>query len=452
MDAMIYPTTNLAATEQLTIARGEGVYVYDNHGKQYLEGLAGLWCTSLGYGNQELIDAAKEQMSTLAYSHLFGGKTHQVGIDLADKLASMLPVDNAKIFFGNSGSDANDTQIKLLRYYFNAIGQPQKRKIITRQRAYHGVTVASGALTSLPANLTHFDAPLEALGILRTDSPHYYRDSQHGETEKEFVGRITNNLEQLIEKEGADTIAAFIAEPITGASGVIVPPSGYYEKVQAILHKHNIFFWADEVINGFGRTGNDFGCTTMAIQQPDMMSLAKQLSSAYVPISAAVIKGDMYEPMVEPSNQVGVFGHGYTYSGHPLACAIALKTLEIYQRDNIFNQAAETGNYFQQQLQKLADHPIVGEVRGKGLLAAIEMVANKQTGEAFLGGTVGAYCQQRCQAHGLIVRAVAGSSIAFCPPLIITRQQVDELIAKTQQALDDTQKFIEERSMSEVCV
>ena len=307
MTAMIYPTTNFTATEQLTIARGEGVYVYDNNGKQYLEGLAGLWCTSLGYANQELIETAKDQMSTLAYSHLFGGKTHQVGIDLADKLSSMVPVNNARIFFGNSGSDANDTQLKLLRYYFNAIGQPQKRKIITRERAYHGVTVASGSLTSLPANLTHFDAPLEALGILRTDSPHYYRDSQPGETEKEFVDRITNNLEALIEREGADTIAAFIAEPITGASGVIVPPSGYYEKVQAILNKHNILFWADEVINGFGRTGNDFGCTTMNIQQPDMMSLAKQLSSAYVPISAAVIKGDMYEAMIEPSNQVGVF-------------------------------------------------------------------------------------------------------------------------------------------------
>jgi adenosylmethionine-8-amino-7-oxononanoate aminotransferase len=439
---MIYPTTNFTATEQLTIARGEGVYVYDNNGKQYLEGLAGLWCTSLGYANQELIETAKDQMSTLAYSHLFGGKTHQVGIDLADKLSSMVPVNNARIFFGNSGSDANDTQLKLLRYYFNAIGQPQKRKIITRERAYHGVTVASGSLTSLPANLTHFDAPLEALGILRTDSPHYYRDSQPGETEKEFVDRITNNLEALIEREGADTIAAFIAEPITGASGVIVPPSGYYEKVQAILNKHNILFWADEVINGFGRTGNDFGCTTMNIQQPDMMSLAKQLSSAYVPISAAVIKGDMYEAMIEPSNQVGVFGHGYTYSGHPLACAVALKTLEIYERDSIFEKASETGKYFQTQLRKLSDHPLVGEVRGEGLLAAIEMVADKETDEAFKGGAVGAYCQQRCQEHGLIVRAVAGSSIAFCPPLIITQQQVDELIQKAERALDDTLVYV----------
>ena len=223
---------------------------------------------------------------------------------------------------------------------------------------------------------------------------------------------------------------------------MIVPPSGYYEKVQAILNKHNILFWADEVINGFGRTGNDFGCTTMNIQQPDMMSLAKQLSSAYVPISAAVIKGDMYEAMIEPSNQVGVFGHGYTYSGHPLACAVALKTLEIYERDSIFEKASETGKYFQTQLRKLSDHTLVGEVRGEGLLAAIEMVADKETDEAFKGGAVGAYCQQRCQEHGLIVRAVAGSSIAFCPPLIITQQQVDELIQKAERALDDTLVYV----------
>ena len=439
---MIYPTTNLTTVEKLVIARGEGVYVYDNQGKQYLEGMAGLWCTALGYGNQELIDTASKQMSTLAYSHLFGGKAHQVGIDLADKLASIVPVDNAKIFFGLSGSDANDTQIKLLRYYFNATGQPEKRKIITRERAYHGVTVASGALTSLPVNLTHFDAPLDALGILRTDSPHYYRDSQPGESEAEFVERITHNLEKLIEQEGADTIAAFIAEPITGASGVIVPPDGYYEKVQSILNKHGILFWADEVITGFGRTGNDFGCTTMGIKSPDLMSLAKQLSSAYVPISAAVIKGDLYEALTEPSNQVGVFGHGYTYSGHPLGCAVALKTLEIYERDKLFEKAARVGAYLQVKLRQLVDHPLVGEVRGRGLLAAIEMVANKNTGKPFEGGAVGAFCQQRCQEHGLIVRAVAGSSIALCPPLIITEKQVDELFEKMQKALDETFLFV----------
>lgn len=442
MSTIIYPTTNLKATETLTLERGDGAYVYDNQGKQYFEALAGLWCTSLGYNNRELIETVNEQMGKLSFSHMFGGKTHQVGMDLADKLTSMVPVENAKVFFGNSGSDANDSHIKMLRYYFNAIGKPEKFKIIARDRAYHGVTVASASLTGLVPNHTHFDLPFEALGILRTDAPHYYRGALAGESEAEFVDRITHNLEQLILKEGADTIAAFIAEPITGASGVIVPPAGYYEKVQAILNKYDILFWADEVITGFGRTGNDFGCTTMNIEKPDMMTLAKQLSSAYMPISAAVIKGDMYEAMIEPSAQVGVFGHGYTYSGHPVSCAVALKTLEIYERDNIFAHAAEIGDYMQKRLREFQDHPLVGEIRGKGMIAAVELVANKQSGEAFNGGAVGGFAMQACQNHGMITRAVAGSSLAFCPPLIIDRAQVDEMIEKFSLGLNDTLDFV----------
>jgi len=442
MSTIIYPTTNLKATETLTLERGDGAYVYDNQGKQYFEALAGLWCTSLGYNNRELIETVNEQMGKLSFSHMFGGKTHQVGMDLADKLTSMVPVENAKVFFGNSGSDANDSHIKMLRYYFNAIGKPEKFKIIARDRAYHGVTLAAASLTGLVPNHTHFDLPFEALGILRTDAPHYYRGALAGESEAEFVDRITHNLEQLILKEGADTIAAFIAEPITGASGVIVPPAGYYEKVQAILNKYDILFWADEVITGFGRTGNDFGCTTMNIEKPDMMTLAKQLSSAYMPISAAVIKGDMYEAMIEPSAQVGVFGHGYTYSGHPVSCAVALKTLEIYERDNIFAHAAEIGDYMQKRLREFQDHPLVGEIRGKGMIAAVELVANKQSGEAFNGGAVGGFAMQACQNHGMITRAVAGSSLAFCPPLIIDRAQVDEMIEKFSLGLNDTLDFV----------
>ena len=449
MTSIIYPTTNFKATEQLLIERGEGVYVFDSKGKQYIEGLAGLWCTSLGYGNKELIDAACEQMNKLAYTPLFGGKTHQIAIDLADKLSAMLPIQDAKIFFGHSGSDANDTQMKLLRYYFNAVGKPNKRKIIARERSYHGVTIASASLTGLPVNQIGFDLPIDALGALHTDAPHYYRSAQPGEAESDFVSRIANNLEQLILKEGPDTIAAFIAEPITGASGVIVPPEGYYQKVQEILNKYDIFFWSDEVINGFGRTGQDFGCNTMGIK-PDMMTLAKQLSSAYVPISATAIGGDLYEAMVEQSDKMGVFGHGYTYSGHPVACAVALKTLEIYERDNIFKLAAQVGEYFQQRLRELEQHPLVGEVRGKGLLAAVEIVANKASKKAFEGNTIGAFAQQACQNNGLIVRAVAGSSIAFCPPLIITHQQVDKIIEKFSQSLNETLDFaVKERLLIE---
>lgn len=442
MSSVIYPTTNLTATEQLTIDRGEGVYVYDSNGKQYLEGLAGLWCTSLGYGNRELVETASEQMGKLAYSHMFGGKTHRVGMELAERLADMVPVEHAKVFFGSSGSDANDTHIKLLHYYFNAIGKPQKRKIIARERSYHGVTVAAASLTGLPVNQTGFDLPVEALGILRTDSPYYYRDARPGESEADFVERITGNLEQLILREGPETIAAFIAEPITGASGVIVPPAGYYEKVQAILNRYDILFWADEVITGFGRTGNDFGCTTMGIERPALMTLAKQLSSAYMPISASVIRGDLYEAMIEPSNRIGVFGHGYTYSGHPVACAVALKVLEIYRRDRIFERAATLGDYLQRRLAEFRDHPLVGDVRGRGMIGAIELVADKTSGTPFANGAVGAFAQRACERHGLIVRAVAGSCIAFCPPLIITEAQIDEMIEKFGKALQDTQEYV----------
>jgi adenosylmethionine-8-amino-7-oxononanoate aminotransferase len=437
MSHILYPTTNLAMIEQLTIVRGEGVYVFDKDGNQYLEGLAGLWCTSLGYGNEELIEAISSQLHTIAYTHTFGGKTHPMAIKLADRLAGMLPIDDARLFFGNSGSDANDTHIKLLRYYFDVVGHPEKRKIITRERAYHGVTVAAGALTSLPATLAHFDAPVDALGILRTDAPHYYRGRNPGETEPEFVERIIGNLERLILDEGPESIAAFLAEPITGASGVIVPPAGYYEKVQEVLAKYDILFIADEVITAFGRTGNDFGCTTMGIK-PDMMTLAKQLSSAYFPISAAAIPGYMHDAMIAPSAKIGLFGHGYTYSGHPVACAAALKTLEIYERENIFAKAASVGLYMQERLREFEDHALVGEVRGKGLIAAIELVANKKTAQAFDDGSVGAFAQQACQNNGLLVRTLAGSSIALCPPLIITESQVDEMIDAIGLALDAT--------------
>jgi adenosylmethionine-8-amino-7-oxononanoate aminotransferase len=447
MTHLIYPTTNFKAIEQITIERGEGCYVWDKDGKQYLEGLAGLWCTALGYGNQELIDTTSEQMSKLTFSHMFGGKTHQVAIDLADRLADMIPMDDAVLSFGNSGSDANDTHIKLLRYYHEAIGKPERRKIIARERSYHGVTVAAASLTGLPVTQNHFDLPVDALGILRTDHPHYYRGKQGDESEAEFVDRIVGNLEDLIVREGPETIAAFIAEPITGASGVIVPPEGYYQKVQAVLDRYDIMFWADEVITGFGRTGNDFGCTTMGIESPDMMTFAKQLSSAYMPISASAIRREMYDAMIEQSASAGAFGHGYTYSGHPVACAVANKTLEIYQRDKIFEKAAVTGAYLQKRLAEFTDHPLVGEVRGSGLIGALELVANKDTGEPFAGGTVGGYAQKMAQDNGLLIRTVAGSCLGFCPPLIITHEQIDEMIDKVAPALDATLDYCQKEHL-----
>ena len=437
MSSIIYPVTNLAAVEQLNIVSGKGVYVYDDAGNQYLEGLSGLWCSALGYGNEELIAAINSQLKTLSYSHLFGGRTHPVVMELADKLAAMLPVPDARIFFSNSGSEANDSHIKMLRYYSNAIGKPQKKKIIALDRGYHGVTVASASLTGLPVMHSHFDLPVEALGILRADCPHYFRGKVGDESEDEFVSRLLQSLEKLIFEEGAETIAAFIAEPLMGAGGVIVPPEGYLPKVQALLKEHDIFLWADEVICGFGRTGNDFGSTTMGIK-PDLMSLAKQLSSAYIPISAAVIPGEMYEAMVDQSVEVGIFGHGYTYTGHPVACAAALKVLEIYERDDLFAKAAKMGVHMQSRLQEFAGHELVGEVRGKGLIGAVELVANKETGQAFSDGRVGAFAQRACQDAGLLLRVVSGSSVAFCPPLIIEEKQIDEMTEKFGRALTAT--------------
>jgi adenosylmethionine-8-amino-7-oxononanoate aminotransferase len=446
MSSVIYPVTNLKSVEQINIVRGKGVYVYDDAGNQYLEGLSGLWCSALGYGNEELIEAISSQLHTLSYSHLFGGRTHPVVMELADRLAAMVPVKDARVFFSNSGSEANDSQIKMLRYYANAIGKPEKKKIIALDRGYHGVTVAAAALTGLPVMHSHFDLPVDALGILRADCPHYFRGRVGAETEEEFVARLLKNLQQLIHDEGADTIVAFVAEPIMGAGGVIVSPEGYLPQVQSLLNENDIFLWADEVICGFGRTGSDFGSTTMGIQ-PDIMSLAKQLSSAYVPISAAVIPGAMYEAMIDQSAEVGVFGHGYTYTGHPVACAAALKALKIYERDGLFARAAKQGAYLQSRLQEFASHELVGEVRGKGLIGAVELVADKGTGQAFADGKVGAFAQCACQDEGLLLRAVAGNSVAFCPPLIIEEAQIDEMIEKFARALDASLEFARQEKL-----
>ena len=446
MTSIVYPTTNLKHVEQLNIVRGDGVYVYDDSGKEYLEGLAGLWCASLGYGNAELIEAITDQLKTLSYSHMFGGRTHNVVIQLAEQLSEMLPVKNSKIFFANSGSEANDSHIKMLRYYFNVTGEPQKKKIIALERSYHGVTVASAALTGLPANHTHFDLPVDALGVIRAESPHYYRGRKDNETEREFCERIIENLEDLILRENPETIAAFVAEPIGGASGVVVAPENYFPEVENLLTKYDIMLWSDEVICGFGRTGSPFGCQTMGFN-PQLVSLAKQLSSAYLPISASVIPEYMHEAMIEPSSKVGVFGHGYTYTGHPAACAAALKTLEIYKRDNLFEHAAEMGEYLQTRLKEFDSHPLVGEVRGRGLLAAVELVANKHSGEAFNDTSVGAYAKQACQDNGLLIRAVGGNSIAFCPPLIITTDQIDEMVDKFSLAIQTTLQYANKESL-----
>ena len=435
---LLHPTTNLKLHHQVgprVHDHASGVYLWDNQGKQYLEGMAGLWCTALGYGEEALIQAAEQQMRKLSYSQLFGGKTNEPSVLLAEKLKQMVPFEAGRVFFGLSGSDANDTQVKLMWYYNNAIGRPEKKKIISRHRGYHGVTVASGSLTGLPAFHAHFDLPMP--GILHTDCPFYYRGHEPGESESDFVDRIVGNLSRLIEQEGAETIAAFIAEPVMGAGGVIVPPDGYYEKVQAVLRRHDIMFIDDEVICGFGRTGKPFGAQTMGIE-PTTMSVAKALSSAYLPISGVLIPEFMYEPFIELSGTVGSFGHGFTYSGHPVCAAVALRNLELMEERDIFGHVAAVSEPFLARLNALADHPLVGDARGVGLIGALELVADKVTGAAFDAGKgVGAYCMGRCEANGLILRAL-GDTLAVCPPLIISDAQVDELFAKLEPALDET--------------
>ena len=440
--SLLQPSTNLADLHKKgpsVHARAKGVYLWDNHDKQYIEGMAGLWCTGLGYGVQELADVAKEQLEKLAYSQLFAGITNEPSVLLAEKLKELVPFNAGRVFFGLTGSDANDTQVKLQWMFHNITGRPERKKIISRWTGYHGVTVASGSLTGLPPFHKNFDLPIP--GILHTDSPHYYRQAQTGETEDEFTTRLANNLEDLIEKEGSETIAAFIAEPVLGAGGVIVPPTGYYEKIQHVLRKYGIHFIDDEVICGFGRTGNAFGCTTMDIE-PTTMSVAKALSSAYLPISAVLIPEYMYEALVEATKTTRMFGHGFTYSGHPVCAAVALKDLELMEERDVFANAKMVSRPFQERLKAYGDHPLVGEARGVGLIGAVEMVANKETKEGFAAEHgVGAYCMQRCAHHGLIVRAL-GDTVAFCPPLIITEDQVDELLTKFDAALADTLEYV----------
>lgn len=437
LEHVFHPTTNLKLHKQVgpvVHARAEGVYIWDGNGKQYLEGMAGLWCTALGYGEEELVRVAEEQMRKLCYSQLFAGKTNEPSILLAEKLKAMVPMPADKVFFGLSGSDANDTQVKLLWYYNNALGRPEKKKIISRLRGYHGVTVAAGSLTGLPAFHKHFDLPIQ--GVLHTDCPHYYRGVKGTESEAEFVDRLVAELEDLILREGPETVAAFIAEPVMGAGGVIVPPDGYYPKVQAVLDRHDILFIDDEVICGFGRTGRPFGAQTFDIK-PTTMSLAKAISSAYLPISAVMVPEFMYEAVAELSGEVGTFGHGFTYSGHPVCAAVALRNLELMEERDVFTHAGLVGERLQERLAVLADHPLVGEVRGVGLIAAVELVQNKATRSPFPAQqAVGAQVAARCEEHGLILRAL-GDSIAICPPLIITTDQVDELVSKLETALNE---------------
>ncbi len=441
-----HPYTNLRAIEKdapLMIVEGDGIEVIDDTGKRYIEGMAGLWCASLGFSEKRLGEAAKRQMDVLPYYHSFSGKAHNVVAEVSEKLISLAPTQalrDGRVIFANSGSEANDTAFKLVHYYHNAIGKPLKKKIIARGKGYHGVTVATASLSGIPTMHQHFDLPID--GVLRVSCPHPYQFAKDGESSEQYATRLAEELEALILSEGPDTIGGFIAEPVQGAGGVIVPPPTYFEKIQAILKKYEILFIADEVITGFGRTGNMFGSQTYSLE-PDMLTTAKMITSAYVPFSALYVSGKIYQACADASATVGVFGHGYTYSGHPLGCAVALETLKIYEERDIVGHVRNVSPAFQAGLQKFVDHPLVGDVRGVGLIGAVELAEDKHARKPFdPKRAVGAYLVRRAQEHGLILRAMGGDIIAFSPPLIITEVQIQELMTRFSKALKDTTAWV----------
>ncbi|TDJ73388.1 MAG: aspartate aminotransferase family protein [Proteobacteria bacterium] len=434
----LHPYTNLATHEDrgpLVITRGEGIYVWDSDGNRYIEGLAGLWCVSLGSSEPRLVEAATRQLQNLPFSHTFAHRSTEPVIALAEKLIGMAPEPMAKVYFVNSGSEAVDTAMKLVWYYNNAFERPHKKKIIARKRGYHGVTIAAASLTGLPYLHTDFDLPIER--VYHTDTPCYYRYAEPNESEDQFTNRLAESLEQLILSEGPDTIAAFIAEPVMGAGGVMPPPNGYFEKVQVILKRHDILMIADEVICGFGRTGNMWGSQTYGIT-PDMVTCAKQLSSAYLPIGAVMVSAPIYQAFVEQSRKLGVFGTGNTYGGHPVAAAVALETLKIYEERDMVGHVRDVAPRFQARLKALSEHPLVGDARGVGLIGGIEIVADKSTKQSFPPETkAAAAVEANALKHGLIVRPLPSDTVGICPPLVITEAEIDDLFDRLGRALDD---------------
>src|SRR5687768_13503621 len=441
----LHPFTNLGRHETegpLVITSGKGVYVSDESGREYLEAMAGLWCTSLGFGETRLAEAASRQLHRLPYYHQFGGKANDVAITLSERLVKMMPVPMSKVFFNNSGSEANESAVKLVWYYNNARGRHRKKKIISRQRAYHGTTMVAASLTGLAASHKDFDLPLPQ--IRHTDCPYHYRYAKPGESEEDFATRLAEQLDAQIQREDPDTVAAFIAEPVMGAGGVIVPPATYFEKVQAVLKKHDVLFIADEVICGFGRTGKMFGTETFGLK-PDIMTMAKAITSGYLPLSATMISEEIYRACVGQSERHGVFAHGYTYTGHPAACAVALEVLDIYEERDLVGHVRRIAPRLQEGLRKFAGHPLVGDVRGIGLVGGVELVPDKPGRGTFEPlGTAGTLFVQRAQANGMIIRNLQ-DTISVCPPLIISEGELDELLKRFGKALDETADALAKR-------
>jgi len=423
----LHPYTQLRRHEEqgpLIVTGGDGVHVTDESGRRYLDAMAGLWCASLGFSEPRLAAAAERQMKRLGFYHQFSHKAHDVGIELAAKLIELAPVKMSKVLFANSGSESNDTAVKLIWYVNNALGRPDKKKIIARKQAYHGVTIASASMTQLPVNNRDFDLPLER--FLHVTCPHAYRQAKPGEDACAFSDRLARELEELILEEGPDTVAAFFAEPVMGAGGVIIPPQGYFPKIQEVCRRYDVLTVADEVICGFFRTGRRWGSETFDYQ-PDMLTCAKAMSAGFLPISALMLSDRIYQIIADNSAKIGSFGHGYTYSGHPVPAAVALETLAIYEERDIAAQVAKTAPVMQAHLAAFKTHPLVGEVRGVGLIGALEL---KEQGSAVK-------VVEAMQRHGVIGRAMLNDSLAFSPPLIISEGELRELFGVLRLALDE---------------
>ena len=441
--SLLHPSTNLkdhahkVSGDPRIMVTGKGVRVVDRGGTEFIDAFAGLYCVNIGYGRTEVADAIYEQAKKLAYFHTYAGHSNEPAIRLADRILRLAPDNMSKVYFGLSGSDANETQVKLVWYYNNVVGRPRKKKIISRHRGYHGCSVISGSLTGLPIFHTAFDLPIGP--ILHTTTPHYYWQAEAGMSEPEFSKKCADDLDALITDEGPDTVAAFIGEPVMGTGGLIPPPEGYWQEIQTVLDKHDVLLISDEVVCGFGRLGTNFGADYYGMR-PDFMTVAKGLTSAYLPLSGAIVSERVWQVLEQGSDTFGVFTHGYTYSAHPTAAAAGLANLDIVEREDLVGNARDVGAYFQERLRAtFADHPIVGEARGVGLLAALEFVADKQTKERFDPGLkVGAKVSAACAGHGLLARAMPhGDILGYAPPLVLTRDDVDEIVERTGKAVDE---------------
>lgn len=415
------------------ITRGAGVYVWDTDGRKYIDGVAGLWCVTLGYSEPRLVRAATKQMEKLPFYGAFNHRTNDVALRLADDLAQVAPIPMGRTFFANSGSEANDSAVKFAWYYHRALGRPLRTKVLSHHRGYHGSTTVAASATGLPHIHHGFGVPLPQ--FLRLHCPDRLSPMAEGLTEEQFTDWLIDQLEDLIAEEGPDTIAAFIAEPILGAGGLIIPPAGYYARLEKVLRRHDILFIADEVITGFGRTGSMFGTTEFGLR-PDMVTLAKGMSSAYQPISAVMVSGKVFEGIAEGSRKNLSFGHGFTYSGHPVAAAVARETLAILQERDIPGRVRQAAPILANALDKLRGADLVRDVRGYGLLGAVEFDAAKA---GLRPGGFGLAIAEASKRHGLLTRAI-GDTVIFAPPLVSTDSQLEDMVGRLVDAHQDVVK------------